>query len=163
MASPTKVPSTLPIEPMYLQSTLPTVPMFDANMSSMPFDAEIKASLKLTPPRNESKGKTDPTYPSVAGPPSSAQLYVQLPPKRHRKMFDAVPSKSALYWQTPQRTQQNYKCSPMGAHAFFVMRKYGWFKEGAWEGANEVLAVLTQHPDYEALVENLHKLLEVDF
>ena len=51
----------------------------------------------------------------------------------------------------------------MGSNIFFVMRKYGWFEEAAWEGADDVLEILKEHPDYEAMIKNLPRLLEIDF
>jgi len=74
------------------------------------------------------------------------------------------PTPAQLYKEMPQSRDRSYKAQGASCNILFVMVRKGWFDEQAWEGALKVSYYLCGiHPDYEAVLLQVPKLMKVDF
>ena len=106
--------------PMDTEDTMICSPIAPTKVSHL--DAKLPADAATT------KGEQNfqPPYQSSM-PPTPAELYKKMPPKRPIKEKDQVPSKADLYNEVPQRKEQNYKCIGMRSNISFFTRMYSWF------------------------------------
>jgi len=74
------------------------------------------------------------------------------------------PSAAELYRVIPQRISHTYKAEANFHSVIFVMLRRGWLDDTRWVGASAAKLVLRHlHPDVEALVDNVPRLLRVPF